>query len=41
MEMPAYYKLVRNYIPKVIEKTGKEFSTCILSDEEYNFPSIS
>ncbi|MGI2328126.1 nucleoside triphosphate pyrophosphohydrolase [Planococcus sp. YIM B11945] len=33
--MPTYNKLVRDYIPQVIEKTGKEFSARILSEEEY------
>lgn len=33
--MPAYNKLVRDNIPKVIEKTQKNFSTRILSKEEY------
>jgi predicted house-cleaning noncanonical NTP pyrophosphatase (MazG superfamily) len=33
--MPIYNKLVRNHIPEVIEKTEKEFSTRILSEEEY------
>ena len=33
--MPTYNKLVRDNIPQVIEKTGKEFSTRILSEEEY------
>lgn len=33
--MPIYNKLVRDYIPQVIGKTGKEFSTRFLSDEEY------
>lgn len=33
--MPLYNKLVRDDIPKIIEKTGKEFSTRTLSDEEH------
>ena len=33
--MPVYNKLVRDYIPQVIEKTGKKSSTRILSTEEY------
>lgn len=33
--MPIYNKLVRDYIPEVIQKTNKEFSTRILSEEEY------
>ncbi|WP_053363446.1 nucleoside triphosphate pyrophosphohydrolase [Bacillus sp. FJAT-27251] len=33
--MPVYNKLVRDLIPEVIEKTGKNFSTRILSNEEY------
>lgn len=33
--MPFYNKLVRDRIPEVIQKTGKEFSTRILPTEEY------
>lgn len=33
--MPIYNKLVRDAIPEVIEKTGKEFSTRILEEDEY------
>ncbi|WP_142828603.1 nucleoside triphosphate pyrophosphohydrolase [Planococcus soli] len=33
--MPIYNKLVRDAIPEVIEKTGKEFSTRILGEVEY------
>jgi predicted house-cleaning noncanonical NTP pyrophosphatase (MazG superfamily) len=33
--MPTYNKLVRDKIPQIIEKTGKEFSTEILNDEDY------
>jgi len=33
--MPTYNKLVRDLIPNIIEKTGKNYSTTILSDEEY------
>lgn len=33
--MPIYNKLVRDFIPQVIEKAGSEFSTRILSEEEY------
>ncbi|MFD1032482.1 pyrophosphohydrolase domain-containing protein [Metaplanococcus flavidus] len=33
--MPIYNKLVRDNIPQVIEKTNKQFSTRILSKEEY------
>jgi len=33
--MPIHNKLVRDKIPEVIEKTGKRFSTKILSDTEY------
>lgn len=33
--MPVYNKLVRNRIPEIIEKTGKKFSTHILTNDEY------
>lgn len=33
--MPTYNKLVRDNIPQVIEKTNKQFSTRILTKEEY------
>lgn len=33
--MPIYNKLVRDAIPEVIEKTGKEYSTRILEKDEY------
>lgn len=33
--MPIYNKLVRDAIPEVIEKTGKDFSIRILEEEEY------
>jgi predicted house-cleaning noncanonical NTP pyrophosphatase (MazG superfamily) len=33
--MPTYNKLVRDRIPKVIEKTGKKFTTRILDNIEY------
>lgn len=33
--MPIYNKLVRDLIPDVITKTGKEFSTRILPEDEY------
>jgi predicted house-cleaning noncanonical NTP pyrophosphatase (MazG superfamily) len=33
--MPVYNKLVRDKIPEVIERSGKTFSTRVLSDEEY------
>ncbi|MFC4321313.1 nucleoside triphosphate pyrophosphohydrolase [Litchfieldia salsa] len=34
--MPVYNKLVRDRIPEIIEKTGKTFTTRILSnDDEY------
>ncbi|RAZ81130.1 nucleoside triphosphate pyrophosphohydrolase [Planococcus halotolerans] len=33
--MPTYNKLVRDHIPQVIEKTNKQFSTRVLSKEEY------
>ncbi len=33
--MPIYNKLVRDNIPGIIEKSGKTFTTRLLSDEEY------
>jgi predicted house-cleaning noncanonical NTP pyrophosphatase (MazG superfamily) len=33
--MPIYNKLVRDRIPKIIEKSGKTFTTRLLSDAEY------
>lgn len=33
--MPIYNKLVRDRIPEVIEKTGKELSSRILKEKEY------
>lgn len=33
--MPIHNKLVRDKIPEIIENTGKEFSTTILSNDEY------
>lgn len=33
--MPIHNKLVRDHIPNIIEKTGKKFSTKILSNDEY------
>ena len=33
--MPIHNKLVRDQIPKVIEGTGKKFTTRILEDAEY------
>ena len=33
--MPVYNKLVRDKIPQVIEESGLQFETCILSEEEY------
>ena len=33
--MPIYNKLVRDRIPEVIEKAGKEYSTRILEEDEY------
>ena len=33
--MPIHNKLVRDLIPKIIESTGKKFSTKILGNEEY------
>ncbi|OED33584.1 phosphoribosyl-ATP pyrophosphohydrolase [Planococcus maritimus] len=34
--MPVYNKLVRDKIPQVIEESGLQFETRILSEEEYN-----
>ncbi|ERN53989.1 nucleoside triphosphate pyrophosphohydrolase [Alkalihalophilus marmarensis] len=33
--MPIYNKLVRDRIPEIIEKTGKEFRTDILNKADY------
>lgn len=33
--MPIYNKLVRDAIPEIIEKTGKELSIRILEEDEY------
>ena len=33
--MPTYNKLVRDCIPEIIEKSGKTFTTRLLSDAEY------
>jgi len=33
--MPTYNKLVRDFIPQVIEDTGKKFSTRNLNETEY------
>jgi predicted house-cleaning noncanonical NTP pyrophosphatase (MazG superfamily) len=33
--MPIYNKLVRDKITEVIERSGKAFSTRVLSDDEY------
>lgn len=33
--MPTYHKLVRDFIPTIIEKSGKLCSTKVLSEEEY------
>ncbi|OAS85342.1 nucleoside triphosphate pyrophosphohydrolase [Metabacillus litoralis] len=33
--MPVYNKLVRGKIPEIIEKSGKKYTTKILSKEEY------
>ncbi|PAE37601.1 nucleoside triphosphate pyrophosphohydrolase [Bacillus sp. 7884-1] len=33
--MPIHNKLVRDFIPEVIESTGKKFTTRILDNEEY------
>jgi predicted house-cleaning noncanonical NTP pyrophosphatase (MazG superfamily) len=35
LNMPTYNKLVRDRIPEVIEKTGKQCTTKILNDEDY------
>lgn len=34
-QMPIYNKLVRDLIPEVIERDGKNYSTKILNDAEY------
>ncbi|MDC3418085.1 nucleoside triphosphate pyrophosphohydrolase [Aquibacillus salsiterrae] len=33
--MPVYNKLIRDLIPNVIAKAGKQYATRILDDEEY------
>ncbi|MET3682777.1 putative house-cleaning noncanonical NTP pyrophosphatase (MazG superfamily) [Alkalibacillus flavidus] len=33
--MPTYQKLVRDYIPTIIEKSEKQYSTRILDENEY------
>jgi len=33
--MPIYNKLVRDKIPQIIEQSGKQFTTSILSEEDY------
>ncbi|MGD7044795.1 nucleoside triphosphate pyrophosphohydrolase [Jeotgalibacillus proteolyticus] len=33
--MPIYNKLVRDYIPKIIEKSGKSYSVKTLDDDQY------
>ncbi len=33
--MPIYNKLVRDRIPEIIEKSGKQFTSSILNDEQY------
>lgn len=33
--MPTYNKLIRDRIPEIIEKTGKNFETRILEEDEY------
>ncbi|WP_407270376.1 phosphoribosyl-ATP pyrophosphohydrolase [Radiobacillus sp. PE A8.2] len=33
--MPTYNKLVRDLIPQIIEKTGKQYKTRILDNPEY------
>lgn len=33
--MIEYHKLVRDYIPEIIQKDGKEAISKVLSDEEY------
>lgn len=35
--MTIYNKLIRDKIPEIIHKTGNEFTTRILSDEECRF----
>ncbi|MHA6482181.1 nucleoside triphosphate pyrophosphohydrolase [Paenibacillus sp. strain BS8-2] len=35
--MPTYNKLVRDYIPQIIESTGKKYNTKILNEAEYRF----
>jgi predicted house-cleaning noncanonical NTP pyrophosphatase (MazG superfamily) len=35
MIMPVYNKLVRDFIPKVIENTGKKYTSRVLNDSEY------
>jgi predicted house-cleaning noncanonical NTP pyrophosphatase (MazG superfamily) len=33
--MPTYNKLVRDYIPQIIENKGKKFSAKVLNNEDY------
>ncbi|WP_163536365.1 nucleoside triphosphate pyrophosphohydrolase [Gracilibacillus sp. YIM 98692] len=33
--MPEYNKLVRDLVPQIIEKSGKNYETKILDDEDY------
>ncbi|WP_338123556.1 hypothetical protein [Priestia flexa] len=33
--MPAYNKLVRDYIPQIIEQSGKKYTTSNLTIDEY------
>lgn len=33
--MPTYNKLVRDRIPEIIEKSGKNFTTRLLNDDDY------
>ncbi|MEQ6389227.1 nucleoside triphosphate pyrophosphohydrolase [Bacillaceae bacterium S4-13-58] len=33
--MPTYNKLVRDLIPQIIEKSGKQYTTTILDNKEY------
>ncbi|RCW77028.1 nucleoside triphosphate pyrophosphohydrolase [Saliterribacillus persicus] len=33
--MPTYNKLVRDFIPQIIEKAGKQYSTKVLDTDDY------